>query len=103
MLLSEDEQDFNFYLETLRDKIHDAINNPEHQHYNALNNSESLSIKQILLNILLIISVIGGIALAVDVTTNGRQTIFKTYTPEQDIANNMATICDEHLGMIPAA
>ena len=103
IVLSENEQDFNLNLEALRDEIHNAINNPEHQHYNALNNSESLSIKQILLNILLIISVIGGIALAVDVTTNGRQTIFKTYTPEQDIANNMATICDEHLVMIPAA
>ena len=43
------------------------------------------SIKQIVLNIVLILSVVGGIALAIDLAVHERQTIFKLPTNKQQV------------------
>ena len=63
--------------------LHRVLNDPQHPLYAPLHEMDS--IKQIVLNIVLILSVVGGIALAIDLAVHERQTIFKLPTNKQQV------------------
>ena len=63
--------------------LHRVLNDPQHPLYAPLHEMDS--IKQVVFNIFLILSVVGGIALAIDLAVHDRQTIFKLPTNKQKV------------------